>query len=198
MQWLWRGSSLQPLYLETSTCEESYEAGSIYIWTPLVCFMFVFFILSCLFLAALWSPAWNGLTSWLFVWLVCDLNCVLSLSHMVSWVKCGTWLYRFLIFAFFTLSSANSAYSWVLTVCKSIRFVVSVNKISALCNRKWRYCAIHSQGNILSYWAATCDFQQCGILTSVDSDEPVQLPFKLRNSKWCSVSSLTLLEYSSD
>ena len=31
-------------------------------------------------------------------------------------------------------------------------------------------------------WAATCDFQQCGILTSVDSDEPVQPPFKLRNS----------------
>ena len=29
----------------------------------------------------------------------------------------------------------------------------------------------------------TCDFQQCGNLTSVDSDEPVQPPFKLRNSK---------------
>ena len=29
---------------------------------------------------------------------------------------------------------------------------------------------------------ATLDFQQCGILTSVDSDKPVQLPFKLRNS----------------
>ena len=28
-----------------------------------------------------------------------------------------------------------------------------------------------------------CDFQQCGILTSIDSDEPVPLPFKLRNSK---------------
>ena len=27
------------------------------------------------------------------------------------------------------------------------------------------------------------DFQQCGILTSVDSDEPVQPPFKLKNSK---------------
>ena len=26
-------------------------------------------------------------------------------------------------------------------------------------------------------WAVTCDFQQCGILTSVDSDEPVQPPF---------------------
>ena len=40
--------------------------------------------------------------------------------------------------------------------------------------------------------------QQFDILTSVDSDEPVQSPFKLRNSKWCSVSSLTLIEYSSD
>ena len=36
------------------------------------------------------------------------------------------------------------------------------------------------------------NFQQCGILTSVDSDEPVQPPFKLINSKLCLVSSLTL------
>ena len=28
-----------------------------------------------------------------------------------------------------------------------------------------------------------CDNQQCGILTSVDSDEPVEPPFKLRNSE---------------
>ena len=41
----------------------------------------------------------------------------------------------------------------------------------------------------------TCDFQQCDILTSVDSDEPVQPPVKLRNSKWCSVSSLTVIEF---
>ena len=47
-------------------------------------------------------------------------------------------------------------------------------------------------------WAVACYFQQCGILTSVDSDEPVQPPFKLRNSKWCSVSSLTVTDYSSD
>ena len=39
--------------------------------------------------------------------------------------------------------------------------------------------------------AVTCDFQQCGILTSVDSDEPVQSPVKLRNSKRC---SLTVIE----
>ena len=31
--------------------------------------------------------------------------------------------------------------------------------------------------------APTCDFQQCGILTCVNSDEPVQPPIKLRNSK---------------
>ena len=31
--------------------------------------------------------------------------------------------------------------------------------------------------------AMACDFQQCGILTSVDSDEPVEPTFKLRNSE---------------
>ena len=46
--------------------------------------------------------------------------------------------------------------------------------------------------------AVTCGFQQCGILTSVDSDEPVQPHFKLRTSKRCSVSSLTIIENSSD
>ena len=50
----------------------------------------------------------------------------------------------------------------------------------------------------LHIWAAWCDFQQCGILTSVDSDEPVQPPFKLRGSKWCLFSSLVFIEYSSD
>ena len=35
------------------------------------------------------------------------------------------------------------------------------------------------------------DFQLCVIMTSVDSDEPVHPPFKLR----CSVSSLTLIEH---
>ena len=34
-----------------------------------------------------------------------------------------------------------------------------------------------------------CDFQQCGLLTSVDSYEPLQPPFKLRNSKCCSANS---------
>ena len=42
------------------------------------------------------------------------------------------------------------------------------------------------------------DFQQCDILTSVDSYEPVQPPFKFRNYKCCSVSSLTVIEHLSD
>ena len=33
-------------------------------------------------------------------------------------------------------------------------------------------------------------------LASVDSDEPVQPPFKLRNRKWCSVGSLTFIVHS--
>ena len=51
---------------------------------------------------------------------------------------------------------------------------------------------------IINNWATTCDFQPYDILTSVDSDEIVQPPFKLRNSKWCSARSLIVIEYSSD
>ena len=32
---------------------------------------------------------------------------VLLLSHVVSWVRCGTWLYRFLIFAVLTLQMTS-------------------------------------------------------------------------------------------
>ena len=39
------------------------------------------------FIAALWSPAGKGLTSWL---LFVMINSFLSLSHAISWVRCGT------------------------------------------------------------------------------------------------------------
>ena len=51
-----------------------------------LCFMFVFVILSCLFLAALWSPAGKGLLALLCVM----FSCVLSLSHTLSFVRCTT------------------------------------------------------------------------------------------------------------
>ena len=56
--------------------------------------------LSCLcarlFICALWSPAGKGLDSWLsFV----VYNCEFVTFPLVPWVRCGTWLYHFLIFA---------------------------------------------------------------------------------------------------
>ena len=49
-----------------------------------------------LFICALWSPVGKGLTSWLsFV----VSNCEFVTFPLVSWVRCGTSLYRFLIFA---------------------------------------------------------------------------------------------------
>ena len=62
------------------------------------------FFLSCVcynlvsfcFICPLWSPAGKGLTSWLsFV----VSNCKFVTFPLVSWVRCGTCLYRFLIFA---------------------------------------------------------------------------------------------------
>ena len=35
---------------------------------------------------------------------------------------------------------------------------------------------------VINGWVMTIDTQQCGILTSVDSDEPVQLLLSLENS----------------
>ena len=49
-----------------------------------------------LFICALWPPAGKGLSFWLsFV----VSNCEFVSFPLVSWVRCGTWLYRFLNFA---------------------------------------------------------------------------------------------------
>ena len=96
----------------------------------------VFFMLSRLFIAALWSPVGKGLTSWL---LLLILIVFLLTPLLVSWARCGTWLYRFLIFAVF------------------LTFIQLPDAI--------------------------CDFQQRGILTSLDSNEPVYPPYKFNNSK---------------
>ena len=53
----------------------------------LCCLCRLFLMLSHLFIAALWSPAGKGLTSWLL--LVMFIVFVL-LSHVVYWVRCGT------------------------------------------------------------------------------------------------------------
>ena len=63
-------------------------------------FMDLFLYLLCLcarlFICALWSSAGKGLTSWLsFV----VSNCEFVTFPLVYWIRCGTRLYRFLIFA---------------------------------------------------------------------------------------------------
>ena len=95
----------------------------------------------------------------------------------------------------------------LLTWCISSHFQPSVGLFSFLkqqtvaCEQQWHRSACTSvqidqclcYSLIVKYiGAATWDFQQCGILTSVGSDQPVKPTFKLRNSKWCSVSSVTL------
>ena len=47
----------------------------------------------------------------------------------------------------------------------------------------------HVAAHMFLIWAVTREFQQCGILTSVDSDEPVQPTLKPRTLKWGSVST---------
>ena len=50
------------------------------------CLVFAMFC-ARLFICALWSPAWKGLTSWLsFV----VSNCGFVTFPLVSWVRCGT------------------------------------------------------------------------------------------------------------
>ena len=61
----------------------------------LFCLVFAMFC-ARLFICALWSPAGKELTSWLsFV----VSNYEFVTFAFVSWVRCGTGLYRFLIFA---------------------------------------------------------------------------------------------------
>ena len=50
----------------------------------------------------------------------------------------------------------------------------------------------------LKKWAATRDFQQCGILRSVDSDEPVRPSVEPRNFKWYSSGGPAVMKQSSD
>ena len=54
------------------------------------CFFFVchmFLMLSCLFIAALWSPDVKGLTSW---FLLVMFIVFVFFSNVVSWIRCGT------------------------------------------------------------------------------------------------------------
>ena len=88
-----------------------FQGGTSFV--DILCFCCVLCLLCLyarLFICALWSPAGKGLTSWLsFV----VSNCEFVTFPLVSWVRCGTWLYLFLIFApLLTLISQFLATIW--------------------------------------------------------------------------------------
>ena len=77
-----------------------------------------------LFIDALWSPADIGLTYWLsFV----ISNCEAVTSPLVSWVRCGAWLYWFLIFALFlTLLYLNNLWRIIITIPVLLKLVCQI------------------------------------------------------------------------
>ena len=55
-----------------------------YMFFPVFCLLC---LCARLFICALWSPAWKGLTTWFsFV----ESNCEFVTFPLVSWVRCGT------------------------------------------------------------------------------------------------------------
>ena len=94
----------------------------------------------------------------------------------------------------------NSKNSHVLAMCKCLVSMATHNVIL----KNWvvpTKSIIHQPLLVLDYkekMSREMRFPTIDILTSVYSDEPLQPLFKLKNSKWCSVSSLTIIEHSSD
>ena len=86
-------------------CEISVQICNLKNWTlthlnDIFSVLFLLCFRARLYIDALWSPAWKGLTSWLsFVM----SNCEGATFQLVSWVSCGLCLYRFLIFALFLI-----------------------------------------------------------------------------------------------
>ena len=66
--------------------EKSFQGGTSFV--DHFCYLcLVVAMLSRLFIAALWSPEGKGLTSWLVLVM---FIVILSLSHLISWDRCGT------------------------------------------------------------------------------------------------------------
>ena len=84
--------------------------------------VFLYFC-SRLFIDALSSPVGKGLTPWLSFMMS---NCEVVTFPLVSWVRCGAWLYRFLIFALFlTLPAGKGLTSWLSFVVSSVSLSLS-------------------------------------------------------------------------
>ena len=124
-----------------------------------VCLLFL--MLSRLFIAALWSPTGIGLTSQL---LSVMFIVFLLLYHLVSWVRCGAWLYRYLIFAVFLTFTIILQY---LILCFVVRSFMSILVLQSSWwgRESWLLCLIRLPG--VSWWlsgsSSRCHRVVCGL-----------------------------------
>ena len=102
-----------------------FQGGTSFV--DLLCFCSVLCLLCLcarLFICALWSPAGKGLTSWLsFV----VSNCEFVTFPLVSLERCGTWLYRFLIFAPLLTLILKLSIPNIIWWCSSLYILWSLN-----------------------------------------------------------------------
>ena len=132
----------------------------------------------------------------------CDEDLFFHLcKHLQTLMKCRIIRYFIWVFTFAKLHvcrSFKNEKGWSLSVRLFVRPYVRSYFLPLLPSvTKYISVTTYQEAYILNK-ASARDFQQFDILTSVDSDGPLQPPVMLRNSKWRSVSSLTLIEYSSD
>ena len=98
----------------------------LHLWIIYV--LFVLFLLcfhARLFIDVLWSSDGKGLASWL--WFMIS-NCEVVTFPFVSWVRCGTWLYRFQIFALFLTWSSSTDLQWQVLELRIVEMISSIKK----------------------------------------------------------------------
>ena len=144
MHWWVRGLSCKPnIYVSWSTFELRvrlaplnrfkpsskifywpFQGGTSYVDLLWFCSVLCLLCLCArLFICALWSPAGKGLTSWLsFV----VYNCEFVTFPLVSSVRCGTWLYRSLIFAPLLTFSIKRIFAYLTGVPRDIPYLPAV------------------------------------------------------------------------
>ena len=143
MHWWVRDLSCKPnIYVSWSTSEPRErlahrETGSsplvkyitdhskamLHLWIIyVISVLFLLCIHAHLFIDVLGSPDGKGLTTWL--WFV--ISCEGVTFPLVSWVRCGPWLYRFLIFALFLPWISSTDHQWQVLELRIVEMIYSI------------------------------------------------------------------------
>ena len=120
--------------------------------------LFVFrIILYCLFLAALWSSAGKGLSSWLScMWRFLVFYVT---SPYCGWVRCGIGLYGFLVFAFvLTLMAMTFHKCFMARLWYVINYFISL--LIHIFNYSVPLCSYILEG-LLCSWLGTLNILNC-------------------------------------